>query len=271
MTSAAAPGDVSGLPCAGTAKKVRDRKQRALARKVGWLSDLFRAAAVHHTAGGPSSGGHGGVEVATLVGLQASIVTIMARLEDLQGQVTNLALLVTEQDEEQVAEHMVPKEEAASPQVLPVAHVGEVKCKKEEAYPEDSRYPVKHDGQVHEIEQAKEASIEEVRCSIGILDESEDKKDKAEGLQSAPHKCGLRTTEVSNGQPLDELKQSLEVQIGQVTGDEDDLEEEALMEAEERALQAEDEALNEREADFRRKVQAQKEKKMDIQKMYDYG
>ena len=43
------------------------------------------------------------------------------------------------------------------------------------------------------------------------------------------------------------------------------------MEAEERALQAEDEALNEREADLRRKVQARKQMAMDIQTMYDYG
>ena len=71
----------------GAARVARERKQRSVARKVDWLLGLRQCTASHHTApGNVPTPGNGLTLMETLV----------ARLDDLQIQVTTLASLITE-------------------------------------------------------------------------------------------------------------------------------------------------------------------------------
>ena len=89
-----------------TAERRRGQRQRQLARHVGWIWQLRREDASHHTA--PSLHPIGGGQLATLV----------ARVEDMQAQITQLAHLVTslqehgeQSGEHPLAQHTIVKDE----------------------------------------------------------------------------------------------------------------------------------------------------------------
>ena len=82
----------------GTARKRRAQRQRQAARHVEWLWSLKRSSESHHTATAAwQSRAHIGDDSALVARLQT-------QLADLQEQVTNLALMVTE-GKENSAEH----------------------------------------------------------------------------------------------------------------------------------------------------------------------
>ena len=74
----------------GAARRARERRNRCLARRVGWLTGLFQAGASHHT----HSTQPGDRQLAVCSGcaaLEATVTVLHHRMADLQIQVTELA------------------------------------------------------------------------------------------------------------------------------------------------------------------------------------
>ena len=77
----------------GAARRARERKRRSEGRKIQWLVGGLQAAESHHTrlaSGAASCKLREGHEA-----LQAKLAHLLARIEDIQAQVTELAHLVT--------------------------------------------------------------------------------------------------------------------------------------------------------------------------------
>ena len=109
--AATAGGAGTAGPSSGAAKRARDRKHRAEARKIQWLVGMFQATS-HHTFVDQRDRRHAGCP---------GCAQLVARFDDLQCQVTNLALLVADPDVVQADGFPGTKEELAGEGCRPVA------------------------------------------------------------------------------------------------------------------------------------------------------
>ena len=78
-------------PITGTAKRARERKQRCLAGRVPWITDLYQAAASHHTARDRGGGSGGDSKLSTCsacTALEQRVSALEHRLDTLSAQPT---------------------------------------------------------------------------------------------------------------------------------------------------------------------------------------
>ena len=79
------PSPAVEAPGTGAARRARERRKRCAARRIAWITGLYQSAAGHHTHVG------GGTPAAEF----AQLSILMARLEDMQLQITALAAIFT--------------------------------------------------------------------------------------------------------------------------------------------------------------------------------